>query len=199
MTSERGLKLALSAAAAAAACAFALALVFPRLRGTPPRLTPSVAFASPGLDASALRGRPWVADFVFTSCGGPCPLLSANMARLQRRLPAEVRLVSFTVDPETDTAEVLASYAARFGAVPGRWLFVRLEPGPLYQLLNAGFRLPVYIDPGAAPANRSMHTTKFVLVDAEGVVRGYYDGLSEAGLGALERDAARLLKERPNV
>ncbi|MBI2363220.1 MAG: SCO family protein [Elusimicrobia bacterium] len=190
-------KLVLSAVGLGAAGLFAAALLAPRLGGPLPRLSAPVEFEAPGLSAGSLRGRPWVADFVFTSCAGPCPTLSANMARLQKRLPAAVALVSFSVDPETDTREVLAEYAGRLGAEPGRWFFARLEPGPLYRLVNAGFHLPVFIDPEADSGSRAIHTTKFVLVDADGAVRGYYDGMSESGLRQLERDAARLLREGP--
>ncbi|MBI3297176.1 MAG: SCO family protein [Elusimicrobia bacterium] len=172
-------------------------------RRPPPRLAGPVDFSSPQVGSAALRGRPWVADFVFTSCTGPCPMLSANMARLQKRLPAEVRLVSFTVDPDHDDAQALADYALRFGAEPGRWFFARLEAGPLFELVNAGFRLPIYVDPKAPRGSRVIHTTKLVLLDGLGTVRGYYDGLTEAGLRALERDARALLSptgaRRPDV
>lgn len=172
-----------------------------------PRLAPPVAFSAPAvdggtqtvIDAGALRGRPWVADFVFTRCGGPCPVLSSNMAKLQNELPRDVRLVSFTVDPQHDSLEVLARYAERHGAQPGRWLFARLEPRPLFELVNAGLKLPIYIDPEAAPENRAIHTTKFVLIDAEGAVRGYYDGITPGGLSALRRDAEKLLAEGKRV
>ena len=196
-------KLVLSAVGAGAVALFAAASWAPRLGSPLPRLSEPVEFRAPAvsgggsapLSGAALRGRPWVADFVFTSCTGPCPTLSANMARLQKRLPREVALVSFSVDPETDTLGVLSEYAARLGAEPGRWFFARLEPGPLYQLVNAGFHLPIFIDPKADPGSRTIHTTKLVLVDAEGAVRGYYDGMSDSGLRQLERDAARLIEE----
>ena len=198
MTRDARLKLCLSGAALAAAALYFGALLAPRLRPGLPRLSEPVAFTAPGVDAESLRGRPWVADFVFTHCSGPCPTLSANMARLQKRLPDAVSLVSFTVDPEGDTPEVLAAYARALGARPGRWSFARLEAGQLYALMNEGFRLPILIDPGAAPGSRSVHSTKFVLVDPSGVVRGYYDGLSETGLDDLARDAEKLLR-RPDV
>lgn len=196
-------KLVLSALGAGAVAVFAAALWAPRLGSPLPKLGEPIEFLAPAvsgaqtlsLSGTALRGRVWVADFVFTSCSGPCPTLSANMAKLQKRLSDKVALVSFSVDPETDTFEVLGEYAARLGALPGRWYFARLEPGPLYQLVNAGFRLPIFIDPKADPGSRTIHTTKFVLVDASGTVRGYYDGMLESGLRQLERDAAKLLKE----
>lgn len=203
MTPDARLKAGLTAAMAAVVLAAAGAFFFSRSGGTLKPLTGPVAFTAPAVDAGRVReltagelkGGPWVAGFVFTRCGGPCPLLSANMARLQLRLPKAVRLVSFTVDPDFDTTEVLARYAERHGAEAGRWYFARLEPRPLFELVNAGFKLPVYIDPKAEPASRSIHSTKLVLVDAEGRVRGYYDGLAPAGLDELVRDAVRVLKE----
>lgn len=198
MTSDTRLKAGLTAAMAAVVLAAAGGFLLARSGRSLRPVTGPVAFSASGLAAGDLRGRPWVAGFIFTRCGGPCPLLSANMARLQERLPKEFRLVSFTVDPDFDTAEVLARYAQRHGAEAGRWFFARLEPRPLLELVNAGFKLPVYIDPKAEPASRSIHSTKLVLVDAEGRVRGYYDGLSPSGLDELVRDARRIV-EKNNV
>jgi protein SCO1/2 len=148
------------------------------------------------LGRGELLGRPWIADFIFTRCGGPCPLLSAQMARLQRELPREVRLISFTVDPDADTPEALQDYAARFGADPDRWMFLRGEKAGLYRLMYEGFNLPLAENPGAAPGAGFIHSTRFVLVDAEGAVHGYYDGNDEDAVVRLETDAKRLAKER---
>src|SRR5207247_6172175 len=71
-----------------------------------------------------LAGRVWVADFIFTSCGGTCPLMTAKMRKLQDVLPPEIRLVSITVDPASDTPEILAAYAGEHGAVGDRLLFL---------------------------------------------------------------------------
>lgn len=195
----------LSAVGLGAALLFAAALWAPRLGSPLPRLSEPVEFEAPAvsgdsvlpLSGKALRGRSWVADFVFTSCAGPCPTLSANMARLQKRLPPAVALVSFSVDPETDSLGVLGEYSRRLGGQADRWYFARLEPGPLYRLVNAGFKLPIFIDPKADPGSRTIHTTKLVLVGPDGAVRGYYDGMSESGLRQLERDAQRLMREAP--
>lgn len=203
MSPDARLKSGLTAAVALTVLAAAGGFLASRVPRTPGPKTGPVAFAARAVDGGAARelaagdllGRPWVADFVFTRCGGPCPRLSASMAKLQKRLPTEVRLVSFTVDPDFDTLEVLARYAERHGAQPGRWLFARLEPRPLFELVNAGFKLPVYIDPKAEPASRSIHSTKLVLMDAQGRVRGYYDGLAPGALDDLERDARKVLAE----
>ncbi len=71
-----------------------------------------------------LAGKVWVADFVYTSCGGFCPVMTEKMRKLQDMLPKDIRLVSFSVDPDTDTPAVLAEYAKRYGADPDRWLFL---------------------------------------------------------------------------
>lgn len=94
---------------------------------------------------SDLRGRVWIANFIYTHCPDACPLQSGQMARLQAEFAAEgdVRLVSITVDPAQDTPEVLSGYADRFGAIPGRWLFLTGEKEAIYRLARGAFRLGV--------------------------------------------------------
>lgn len=156
------------------------------------RLTAATSDSQRPLSRADLAGRPWIADFIFASCAGPCPLLSANMARLQARLPSAVRLVSFTVDPDRDTPKALKAYARRFRADPSRWYFLTGDKRPLYKLLSEGFKLATVEDPGAPSGLRVSHSTKFVLVDARGVLRGYYDGDDPDALARLEQDAASL-------
>lgn len=144
------------------------------------------------LDLAALRGRAWVADFVYTRCAGPCPMLSANMAGLQKRLPASIGLLSFTVDPDHDSPEVLTEYARRFGADPRRWFFVTGEKDALVRLFREGFLISAVADPRAAPGQNVAHTTEFVLIDARGRIRGYYHGDDPAALDRLAADALRL-------
>src|SRR5678815_328779 len=81
-----------------------------------------------------LAGQIWIADFVYTSCGGICPIMTEKMRKLQDKLPEEIRLVSFSVDPETDTPAVLTEYAKKFGADPKRWLFLTGSREALYAL-----------------------------------------------------------------
>ena len=144
------------------------------------------------LDLRALRGRVWVADFVYTRCAGPCPLLSAGMAGLQKRLPSSVGLLSFTVDPDHDAPEVLTVYARKFGADPQRWFFVTGDKPALLKLYRDGFQIAVAENAAAEPGQNVSHTTKFVLLDGEGRIRGYYDGDDPASLDKLEADARRL-------
>ncbi len=149
-----------------------------------------------------LRGKVWVANFVFTSCTGPCPLLSAQMKGLQTELKdvPGVALVSFSVDPDTDTPEVLARYAAGFEADPERWLFLTGQRHPIYDLIRSGFKLAVQGDGGGnpggrAPAGQILHTLRFALVDKSGRVRGYFDGTDPALSERIVPAVARLLGE----
>ena len=143
---------------------------------------------------AALRGRPWVADFIFTRCPGICPAMTARMAALRGRLAdAPVRFVSFSVDPAHDTPEVLTRYAAAAGA-NADWWFVTGPMRDLHALSTEGFKLAAMENaPGAETADGPfLHSSKFVLVDAEGAIRGYYDSEDAAALRALEADARRL-------
>jgi cytochrome oxidase Cu insertion factor (SCO1/SenC/PrrC family) len=194
--------------AAALIGAGALALVGTRLagRGTaePPRLGTLPDFglverSGRTVALADLHGSPWVADFIFTQCAGACPAMTARMARLRRELPAGVRSVSFTVDPGHDTPAALARYATGFGA-DGEWLFVTGPQKDLYDLSTAGFKLAAMEVP---PAERQaggdgpfLHSSKFVLVDGQGVVRGYYDSTDEQAVRALVSDARALKSTR---
>lgn len=139
-----------------------------------------------------LDGAVWVADFIFTECGGICPVLSARMAEVQKALgerQVEARLVSISVDPARDTVEALQAYSRRFGADPERWWFLTGERNALYDLISKGFLLSV-ADRTQAEADADggeliTHSDRFVLVDREARIRGYYHG--------SDRDAVRQL------
>jgi cytochrome oxidase Cu insertion factor (SCO1/SenC/PrrC family) len=143
-----------------------------------------------------LAGRPCVFDFVFSTCTGPCPAMSASMRQLADELAgAPVRLVSISVDPERDTPEVLAEYAATLGADPEQWWFLT---GEADEILSLARSVSLAVDPvPAAEAQLGMqvtHSTKFVVVDGEGLVRGYYDGTSDDGRAAAAARARHLAR-----
>jgi protein SCO1 len=143
----------------------------------------------------SLAGAPWIADFVFTRCPASCPLMTARLARLDRDLPRDlgVRLVSISVDPENDTPQVLQRYAVSFNA-SDRWLFLTGDGPQIYRLSKEGFKLAVDASPQATAgtAEPILHSTRFVLVDGKGGVRGFYDGFDEDSMKKLERDLAAL-------
>ncbi|HVG08571.1 MAG TPA: SCO family protein [Thermoanaerobaculia bacterium] len=147
-----------------------------------------------------MAGAPWVADFIFTRCPASCPMMSARMARLDHGLPREldVLLVSISVDPAYDTPEVLERYAKKFKA-PERWLFLTGEREDVRRLSIEGFKLGLDMDPppgmpGMAGPEPILHSTRFVLVDGEGQIRGYYEAFDEASTEKLRRDLLRLAK-----
>lgn len=141
-------------------------------------------------DRRALDAKVWVADFIFTHCTGPCPRMSSQMRRVQAAVAglAEVRLVSFTVDPERDTPSALADYARRFHAQPGRWFFLTGDPATLHSLDCDAFKL------GSVDGSMN-HSTHFVLVDRHSRIRGYYGTAEEDPTSRLIRDIRQLLKE----
>ena len=147
------------------------------------------------LGLSDLLGRVWVADFIFTHCAGPCPLLSANMQALQAPLRKyeDARLVSFSVDPERDTPAVLSEYADRYLADENRWLFLTGEKPQVYGVIREGFQLGVGgVEEGT---DQIMHSLRYALVDKKGRVRAYYDGTDPGLPKKLLPDLMVLLKE----
>jgi protein SCO1/2 len=161
-------------------------------------------FALVNSDGAAVRradldGAPWVAGFIFTTCSGICPIMSNHMARVQNGLPDESRahLVSITVDPRHDTPEVLAAYARRFGARPGRWLFLTGESEAIYRLAGEGFHLAAGELPEWDPVMDDgpfFHSSRLSLVDAEGRIRGYYEGTEPGQVDLLQQHLARLTR-----
>lgn len=125
-----------------------------------------------------LVGRFWVASFIFTRCSGECPRVSGTMARLQKRLGPrdDVRLVSISVDPEHDTPEVLKEYAENLGADPKRWYFLTGDKEKVHHLVRDGFHLGVESNPRAPAGQEVTHSSRLVLVDKRGRVRGHFEG-----------------------
>jgi protein SCO1/2 len=128
-------------------------------------------------DSRTLKGKIWVADFIYTTCPGPCPRMTSQMREVQDAVSkiSDVRLVSFTIDPANDTPAVLAAYAKVHGASPVLWYFLT-GPIPTLQMLDRdAFKLG-NID------GTLQHSTRFVLVDRQGQIRGYYDTSDAASI-----------------
>ncbi|PWT99946.1 MAG: hypothetical protein C5B51_26060 [Terriglobia bacterium] len=137
----------------------------------------------------ALAGHVWVADFIFTTCPGPCPRMSSQMRQVQDATGPGVRLVSFTVDPAHDTPPVLAAYAKHFLAQPNRWYFLTGAQASLDDLGRNGFKLN--------SVDGSLdHSTRFVLVDRAARIRGYYASSEDDFLDKLLRDLRRVEREK---
>jgi len=149
-----------------------------------------------------LQGHLWIADFAFTRCKTICPVLTANMMRIQNWLEKQpgannMRLVTFSVNPEHDTPEVLRAFAQNYDVNFDRWDFVTAENREaIWSMMEEGFKLPV----GANPDNAMMpinHSAKMVLIDKTGDIRGYYAGTKARGLENLKQDVKQLLNTSP--
>jgi len=142
---------------------------------------------------SDLRGKIWIADFIFTTCPGPCPMISNRMSELQEPLKkTDVHLVSFSVDPAKDTPQVLRGYAEKLGAESGRWDFLTGPQSTIYNLSRDGFKLAVGEEKGVP-----IHSTRMILVDRQGAIRGYYDAAEADAMTKLVADTTHLLREQP--
>ena len=133
-----------------------------------------------------------IVDFIFTTCSGTCPMMSMKMSELQTTLANDplVQFISFSVDPETDTPEVLSAYAQQYHANTGRWIFLTGNKQDIYDLTKQGFHLGLDIE----GENAIIHSQKFVLVDYDGAIRGYYDSEDDEAMKNLVRDARILAK-----
>jgi protein SCO1/2 len=144
-----------------------------------------------------LRGKIWIADFIYTTCPDTCPLQTAMMAKLQRQYIGnpEVRFVSFTVDPERDTPQVLTAYADKYQADAERWYFLTGQRDRITRLIQQGFHLAVATVPMESEPNAMIpHSPRFVLVDKEARIRGYYDSRDLEAFVRLKNDIDTLVK-----
>ncbi|NJN14557.1 MAG: SCO family protein [Planctomycetes bacterium] len=128
------------------------------------------------LGLKELKGKVWVAMFIFTRCQGPCVAMCMEMNRLQDefRDEEEFALVATTVDPAYDTPEVLRKHAARFEAQEGRWYFLTGTRELIREFAVDGLHVPWREE------DPLTHSERFVLVDRTGQMRGFYQ-LTETG------------------
>ena len=145
-----------------------------------------------------VAGKVYVAEYFFTTCKGICPKLNANMRDIARDFAGEndFRILSYTVDPETDSVARMKVYADSLGADPKKWFFLTGRKDSLYHLARNGYLLD---DPRNNLTNiddQFLHTQFLALVDKGGRVRKIYDGLKKDELSDLEKDIRTLLKEK---
>lgn len=180
-------------AAAALACALvpacSLKSSLPDL-GAVPRFQLTAQSGDP-FRSEALDGKVWVADFIFTTCHGPCPRMTSQMRKLHTDLKdlADVQYVSFTVDPDNDTPPALAAYARQFGADTERWHFLTGSTADLDRLSYDAFHL------GHVGGPQIEHSGRFVLIDRKSRIRGYYDSSDPEALRQLSSDILALRSE----
>ena len=145
-----------------------------------------------------LKGKIWAANFIFTRCKGPCPITVLRMQDLNTKLKkvrGNVELVTFTVDPEYDTPEILKAFSEPLGADPASWKFLTGTPDAIQKIVVTGLLQPLAKEPDGTPA----HSSRIVLVDGEGWLRGYHDGLDPEAVQKLMVDIGELLRENPSA
>lgn len=146
-----------------------------------------------------VKGKVYVAEYFFTTCGTICPRMNDQMRRIQFKFADndDVRLMSFTVDPEVDTVEQMKRYADDHGAKTGQWHFLTGTKEDLYALARKSFFVlkPAEAQNLGDVGSDFIHTNNFVLVDRQSRIRGYYDGTSKSEVDELMKDIEYLLEE----
>ena len=138
-------------------------------------------------DSRELLGKVWVVDFIYTNCPAECPMMSSRMHSVEKQLKGEddVKLVSISVDPAHDTPPVLNEFAHRYGGPTKQWIFLTGTPATVHQLAYTTFHVGDVI-------GKISHSTKFVLVDKQGRVRGYYSTIGADDIPSMLKDVAAL-------
>lgn len=144
-----------------------------------------------------VKGKVFVAEYFFTTCGTICPKMTEQMTRVQEQFRGndEVKILSFTVNPDYDTAQVLLEYAQKYGVEKEQWHFLTGSKEELYRLARKSFFV---LKPAEAmnlgdAGTDFIHTNNFVLVDQQLRIRGYYDGTSISEVNELMEDIELLL------
>jgi protein SCO1/2 len=146
-----------------------------------------------------IEGKVFVAEYFFTTCQSICPIMNQQMQRIQYAFKdnPNVKILSFTVDPDVDTVEQLKRYANSHNAVKNQWHFLTGKKEDLYGLARKSFFVlkPAEVANQGDVGSDFIHTNNFVLVDQQKRIRGYYDGTSEKEVTELIKDISRLLEE----
>ena len=139
---------------------------------------------------STLKGKVWVADFIFTTCTMACPIMTGNMNIIHKKYKKndDIRLVSISVYPEYDTPEVLKKYASQYEANTDTWHFLTGNESTVKEVIKDGFKIGDYED-------IIFHSEKFALVDRNGMIRAYYNGMKSEDMKKLKKDINNLLKQ----
>lgn len=149
------------------------------------------------VDQSIVKNKIYVADFFFTRCGTICPRISSQLTRVQDifRNNPDIVFLSHTVDPEHDRPAQLKAYATKYEAIAGKWYFLTGSKTDIYDLAMHGYYLPT-VDAGVKegkPDETFIHSEKLVLVDKQGIVRGFYDGTDKEDVDRLVLEIRILL------
>jgi protein SCO1/2 len=144
-----------------------------------------------------LEGKILVVSFLFTGCSLTCPEVSRHMAEIQQLTAthADVRLLSLTVDPRSDTPPMLAKWGARFGADTNRWLLLTGKESVMHALIGGSFLATDANDPFNSMPGNFTGTERIAVVDRHGRTRIYFDGLRDETPAAIVAEIEKLQNE----
>lgn len=139
----------------------------------------------------------YVTEYFFTTCTGICPIMNENMVKVYEafKQDPEIVILSHTVDPEVDTVEQMKRYAMKFDAPANKWMFLTGNKDSLYKMAVDDYLIPIADSTVEKVTPEFIHTQKFVLVDKEKSVRGFYDGTDPQSVAKLIDDIYALKKE----
>ena len=145
-----------------------------------------------------VRGKILAVSFLFTSCSLTCPEVSKRMAEIQNLTATndDVRLLSLTVDPRSDTPPVLAKWGARFGADTNRWRLLTGDKAQLHRLIGTSFLATETNNPFNSMPGNFAGTERIAVVDKHGNVRTFFDGLRVETPTAVAAELEKLRKEK---
>src|SRR5689334_3852854 len=160
---------------------------------------PSFSFTNQdnqSLTSEFVKDKIWVADYFFTKCTSICPKLTTHLQKVEDAFKQDygVKIISFTVDPDRDSPDVLKTYAAAYHANSSQWQFVTGEKKDLYAFARKG--LFIIATDGDGGPDDFIHSEKLVLIDKNQHIRGYYDGTSDNEVDQLIKDITRLKREK---
>ncbi len=149
------------------------------------------------VSADDVKGKILVVDYFFTRCPNPCPTLTKNMKKMQDaflKTDSLVQFISFSVDPERDSVQVLKRYADKYKVRHNNWWFLTGDKKTIYDLAFNEFKAAT-VDGGIVDTS-FIHTSKFYLLDKDRVIRGWYDGTDSVALTKMARDIGLLFLEK---
>lgn len=137
--------------------------------------------------SKSLKNKVWLFNLFFTSCQGPCPLITANLKNIysEYNSKSNFQMVSLSVDPQRDTPEKLTAYAKRFKVEPSKWYFIVGSEDKMREVAVNSFQLGTLEEP-------TMHSNRVVLVDAQSNIRGFYMGIVPSDIEKLKKDLKKL-------
>lgn len=146
-----------------------------------------------------MKGKVSVVEYFFTTCKSICPIMNSQMKRIQKKFANQndVRIFSFTVDPDTDNVAQMKRYASAHKAKTGQWHFLTGKKADLYGLARRSFFVlkPAEAQNLGDAGSDFIHTNNFVLVDKQLRIRGYYDGTNPEEVSLLQAHITQLLAE----